>query len=142
MKLRKFISLLLLTVYALATAGAAVSSLTCRCEALQSHAAQHICCSHCQLPSHVQPVDGEFRVHCCHLSHSTEIDLYTSLSSSDGNARDLKCVVATLPPSMAAECPCPAHVPALRRPAVAGPDPAPLEGVHRAVGLRAPPAMV
>ncbi|HIW64846.1 MAG TPA: hypothetical protein H9879_01235 [Candidatus Alistipes intestinipullorum] len=141
MKARKFISLLLLTAYLFATAGTAVLSVTCKCVAMKARAEQHLCCSHCQLPDHTQPADGEFRAHCCNLPHSTEIELYTS-SNPDDSEKYVKCAVSELPPSMAAECPCPAHIPALRRAAAPRPDPVPLEGVRTTCGLRAPPVLV
>lgn len=141
MKVRKFISLLLLAAYLFATVGAAVASVTCHCVTMKPRAEQHFCCSHCQLPDHVQPVAGEFRAPCCNLPHSTEITLYTSLHSDDSE-KYVKCAVSELPPSMAAECPCPAHVPALRRVAAPRPDPVPLEGVRTLSAWRAPPVLV
>lgn len=140
MKVRKFISLLLLAAYLFATVGAAVASVTCHCVTMKPRAAQHLCYSHCQLPAHMQPADGEFRDHCCGNHHSTEIALYTS-SNSDDSEKYVKCVVCDLLPSMAVECPCPAHVPALRRGPVPRPDPQPSDGFAEAVGLRAPPAL-
>lgn len=53
------------------------------------------------------------RAPCCGNHHSTEIELYVS-SSFDNNERYTRCIVLDLPPALAAECPCPAHVPFLR----------------------------
>lgn len=102
MKARKLISLLLLAAYLFATVGAAVLSVTCKCVAMKPRVEQYLCCSHCQLPAHVQPADGEFRSHCCGNHHSTDIALYTS-PNSDDSEKYLKCAVYDLPPSMAAE---------------------------------------
>lgn len=140
MKARRFISLLLLAAYLFATAGAAVLSVTCKCVAMKPRVEQLLCCSHCQFPAHVQPADGEFRAHCCGNHHSTEITLYTS-PNSDDSEKYVKCAVCDLPPSMAVECPCPAHVPALRRGPALRPDPVPLDGVRTIRGLRAPPVL-
>lgn len=140
MKSRRFISLLLLAAYLFATAGSAVLAVTCKCVAMRARSEQHLCCTHCQLPSHTQPADSDLRAPCCNFHHSTEIALYTS-SFSDDSEKYVRCAVSELPPSMAAECPCPAHIPALRRCSAPRPDPVPLEGVREAVGLRAPPVL-
>lgn len=118
-----------------------MASVTCRCVAMKARAAEHLCCSHCQLPAHVQPADGEFRAICCNIPHTTEIALYTSPHADDCE-KYVKCAVSLLPPSMGAECPCPAHLPALRRAAAPRPDPVPLDGVRMTCGLRAPPVVV
>ena len=47
-----------------------------------------------------------------------------------------------LPDGLAAECPCPAHVPALRHPALPRPAPPLTDCVRQPRGLRAPPALV
>ena len=143
MKTRRFvISLLLLAAYLFATVAPAVASVTCKCVAMRARTEQqHLCCRHCQLPPHTQPADSDLRAPCCSFHHSTEIVLYTS-SHSDDSEKYVRCAVYLLPPSMAAECPCPAHVPALRRSPAPRRDPVPLEGVREAVGLRAPPVLV
>lgn len=75
---------------------------------------EHACCCHClhvaDLPA---AAGGEMRAPCCGNHHSTEIELYVS-SSFDNNERYTRCIVLDLPPALAAECPCPAHVPFLR----------------------------
>lgn len=113
MKLKRSISLLLLAVYLFATAGTALASLTCKCVAMKART-EHACCCHClhvaDLPA---AAGGEMRAPCCGNHHSTEIELYVS-SSFDNNERYTRCIVLDLPPALAAECPCPAHVPFLR----------------------------
>ena len=117
MKLKRSISLLLLAVYLFATAGTALASLTCKCVAMKART-EHACCCHClhvaDLPA---AAGGEMRAPCCGNHHSTEIELYVS-SSFDNNERYTRCIVLDLPPALAAECPCPAHVPFLREKAV------------------------
>lgn len=146
MKLKRYIALLLCAFYVSATAGTALASLTCKCLGMRAsvehrctgccHLAEtdaaglHGCCQECSLKA------------CCDCElHSTEIDLYTS-SYSDDSEKYIRCVVAELPPSLAAECPCPAHVPALRHALVLPPVPLVREMPGRVCGLRAPPAWV
>ena len=140
MKARKFISLLLLTAYLFATAGTAVLSVTCKCVAMKARAEQHLCCSHCQLPDHTQPADGEFRAHCCNLPHSTEIELYTS-SNPDDSEKYVRCIVAELPPSMAAECVQPLSFAVSSGNEILRKQPLPQDVVLSIRGLRAPPAL-
>lgn len=146
MKLKRYIALLLCAFYVSATAGTALASLTCKCLGMKAsvehrctgccHLAEtdaaglHGCCQECSLKA------------CCDCElHSTEIDLYTS-SYSDDSEKYVRCIVAELPPSLAAECPCPAHVPALRRGNVLPPVPLVREMPGRVCGLRAPPVRV
>lgn len=78
---------------------------------------------------------------CCGCElHSIEINLYTA-SHSDDSEKYIRCIVAELPPSMAAECPCPAHVPALRRGLVLPPEPVVREIPRNVDALRAPPVL-
>ena len=134
MKTKKGISLLLMTVYLLATVGAAVVSLTCGCVEQRVHA-EHVCLSGCQ---HDMPADGLVRSCCgCEL-HSTEIELYISQNSGD-DERHIRCTVIDLPPALAAECPCPAHVPFLRKKVAERRPPFVQEAVLLPVGFRAPP---
>ena len=126
MKLKRSISLLLLAVYLFATAGTALASLTCHC----LHVAD--------LPA---AAGGEMRAPCCGNHHSTEIELYVS-SSFDNNERYTRCIVLDLPPALAAECPCPAHVPFLREKVAERRTPFVREASACSVGFRAPPVLV
>ena len=134
MKLKRLISLLLLSVYLLATVGAAVVSLTCGCVEQRVHA-EHVCLSGCQ---HDMPADGLVRSCCgCEL-HSTEVELYL-YPASDNNERHIRCMVTDLPPAIAAECPCPEHAPDLREKSAERRSPFVQEASILPVGFRAPP---
>lgn len=139
MKLRNYISLLLLAVYLFAAGGSAYASLTCHCKAALEAHYNHACCNHCDHTGDLPAATADFTAPCCGDSHSTDIDLYTGSASE--NHKIVKCVVQTLPPALVAECPCPHHVPSLR-----------VERIERFVpladpacvlpsGLRAPPAL-
>ncbi|WP_290541060.1 hypothetical protein [Alistipes sp.] len=140
MKLKRSISLLLFAVYLLATAGAALASLTCKCVAMRART-EHVCCCHClhvaDLPA---PADGEMRAPCCGNRHSTEIGLYIS-TFSDNNERYTRCVVIDLPSALAAECPCPAHVPLLREAVAERRTPFIRKTTVLPVGFRGPPVL-
>ena len=141
MKLKRSISLLLLAVYLFATAGTALASLTCKCVAMKART-EHACCCHClhvaDLPA---AAGGEMRAPSCGNHHSTEIELYVS-SSFDNNERYTRCIVLDLPPALAAECPCPAHVPFLREKVAERRTPFVREASTLSVGFRAPPVLV
>lgn len=140
MKLKRCISLLLLAVYLFATAGAAVVSLSCRCVAMKART-EHVCCHHCQHTADAAvPADGQMRAPCCGNHHSTDVELYT-LSGSDNNEKQIRCLIIDLPPALAAECPCPAHVPFLREKVVRRNAPFVREAALLPVGFRAPPVL-
>ena len=70
--------------------------------------------------------------------HSTEIELYTS-SHSDDNEKAVRCIVAELPPSLAAEFGHGVSLTIHQGISFIVSDPLPLEGVVAVVGRRAPP---
>lgn len=70
--------------------------------------------------------------------HSTEIELYTS-SHSDDNEKAVRCIVAELPPSLAAEFGPGVSLTIHQGISFIVSDPLPLEGVVAVVGRRAPP---
>lgn len=141
MKLKRYISLLLLAVYLFATAGTALASLTCKCVSMKART-EHVCCSHCQQHAAEAAADGVMRAPCCgNHHHSTEIDLYL-FSHGDNGEKQIRCMVTDLPPALAAECPCPAHVPLLREKTVQRQAPFIAEACMLPVGFRAPPALV
>lgn len=72
--------------------------------------------------------------------HSTEIDLYVA-THSDDSEKALRCVVAELPPSLAAELPAPALRILCRGPRAADPAPRLCDGVFPVAALRAPPVV-
>ncbi len=135
MSCRRYISLLLLAVYLLATGGAAFRSLSCSCMD-KGHVAEHLH-AHCGHAAGVCDEAETLRATCACDRHSTEIELYTNPHSDDDKAT--RCAMVFLPAALAAECPCPAHVPALRRKAVDRPDPQPDSPLLESAGLRAPP---
>lgn len=144
MKLRRTISFLLLAVYLLLAAGSALRSLSCECVAMGGHAHDKAsCCRHacCAARFAVAAVpDGSFAAPCCDDRHSTEIALYT-VSDTEGD-KAARCAVIHLPASLAVECPCPAHAPLLRRPAIMPSVPLPAAPLPGLLGLRAPPVTV
>lgn len=144
MKLRRIISFLLLAVYLTMAAGPALRSLSCECVAMDGHArGEASCCRHaCCAARFVATEAGDccLAAPCCDDRHSTEIELYTGLDSE--TERSVRCAVVHLPASLAVECPCPAHVPALRHNAVARTVPLPAGPASGIPGLRAPPVLV
>ena len=138
MKLRKLISLLLVSVYLFAVGGAAYNALACECVSFRTHSA-HVCCHHCAHDCDTTSgpaVAGS----CCGDAHSTEVELYTRVSSSDDEDQS-RILVLDLPAALAAECPCPAHVPLLRETPAERHAPF-IEDAHvLSVGLRAPPVL-
>ena len=106
MKLKRLISLLLLSVYLLATGGPAYVSLSCKCVAMKAHAA-HVCCHHCQHGADTSDGTASLKATCCGNHHSTEINLYTFSQDSEKSTR---CTVTDLPPALVAEAPEPADI--------------------------------
>ena len=143
MKLKRYIALLLCALYVSATAGTALASLTCKCPGMKAPV-EHRCTGCCHLSENGGTdlrdacPDCSLRTSCgCEL-HSTEIDLYTS-SYSDDSEKYIRCVVAVLPLSLAAEI-------ALDTPACSSSGngllrniPLPREVCRAVAGLRAPP---
>lgn len=142
MKLKRYIALLLCAFYVSATAGTALASLTCKCLGMKA-SVEHRCTGCC----HLAETDAAGLHGCqeCSLKaccdcelHSTEIDLYTS-SYSDDSEKYIRCVVAVLPLSLAAEI-------AQDTPACSSSGngllrniPLPREVCRAVAGLRAPP---
>lgn len=137
MKLKRLISLLLLAIYLTAWGGPAYVSLSCKCVTMSSH----VCCHHCQHGADAAGAGESLKAPCCGNHHSTEIELYVS-SSFDNNERYTRCIVLDLPPALAAECPCPAHVPFLREKVAERRTPFVREASTLSVGFRAPPVLV
>lgn len=141
MKLKRSISLLLLAVYLFATGGTALASLTCKCVSSKART-EHVCGSHCQQHAEdAAAADGVMRAPCCGSHHhSTEIDLYL-FSHADNSEKHIRCVVTDLPPALAAECPCPEHIPFLREATAERRAPFVPEACILPVGFRAPPVL-
>lgn len=137
MKMKKGIALLLFAVYLFATAGAAMVSLTCKCVSMTART-EHVCCCHCQHADDAATASGELRAPCCGDHHSTVVELYVS-ASSDSSERHTRCVVTDLPPALGAECPCPAHIPFLRKKVAERRPPFIPDACILPVGFRAPP---
>lgn len=136
-KLKKVISLLLLTVYLLATGGTAFASLSCRCVAMAPPAA-HSCCHHC-FHGDEPAAPRAFSAPCCGNHHSTEIELYTA--SHADSEKGSRCVVYLLLPALATEYPQPVDplVVCERR---AEPHISSIqEAFIHSAGLRAPPVL-
>ena len=135
--MKRLISLLLLAIYLTAWGGPAYVSLSCKCVTMSSH----VCCHHCQHGADAAGAGESLKAPCCGNHHSTEIELYVS-SSFDNNERYTRCIVLDLPPALAAECPCPAHVPFLREKVAERRTPFVREASACSVGFRAPPVLV
>ena len=99
MKLKRLISLLLLSVYLLATGGPAYVSLSCKCVAMKARAA-HVCCHHCQHGADTSDGTASLKATCCGNHHSTEINLYTFSQDSEKSTR---CTVTDLLPALEKE---------------------------------------
>ena len=134
--MKRLISLLLLAIYLTAWGGPAYVSLSCKCVTMSSH----VCCHHCQHGADAAGAGESLKAPCCGNHHSTEIELYVS-SSFDNNERYTRCIVLDLPPALAAECPCPAHVPFLREKVAERRTPFVREASTLSVGFRAPPVL-
>ncbi|WP_418992156.1 hypothetical protein [Alistipes sp.] len=138
MKLRRYISLVLLAVYLFATGGTAYASVSCEC--VSKAPTVSACCHHHCTDIPCGGRDGDsLTAPCCGDRHSTEIELYTGSGSE--NERGPRCVVLDLPPALAATCPCPAHVPFLRLKAVERPAPFLPDLRILPIGFRAPPVL-
>lgn len=131
MKLKNYISLLLLAVYMFAVGGRAFVSITCPCSASKT-ATEAVSCHHCQSEhcghshdnSAASDAKATLSASCtCGSHHSTEIDLYTGVQPGDD--KNIRCFVTTLPPALVAE--------------VADAD-APVTGLEKAVERNLPPA--
>lgn len=136
MKLRSYISLMLLAVYLFAAGGAAYASLSCECVSMKARAA-HTCCHHCVHSG--DDAREAMQATCCGDRHSTEIVLYTS--SDKDHARSVRCAIIDLPPMVTAACPCPGHVSALRVARTLPEPPHVCRGYVCPTGLRAPPVL-
>lgn len=86
MKLRRHIALLILAIYALASSGRAVESLTCRCIC---HSESHAGEGRCLICLHRHNLSGA-SAHChvedhdlCHHSHTSPQELYTLTQDDD-----------------------------------------------------------
>lgn len=169
MKFKRYIAFVLCTLYIAATAGMALASMTCKCLAMRSGAVEHLCTACSSGVSRAVPtadcgcssgsrdersVDAgmensgeELRNGGCDCllgtgcdcdRHSTEIELYTS-SHSDDNEKAVRCIVAELPPALAADSCAPVSLAVHHGISFIVSDPLPLEGVVAVVGRRAPP---
>lgn len=141
MKLKRCIAWVLCALYIAATSTAALASLTCGCRGMM-RPAMHDRCARCCC---AERLAAQASAGCCWWGegcdctrHSTEIDLYTSSHSNDAE-KYIRCIVAMLPPSLAAEAPTVAQRLLPDDDARLRPVPLPDEGVRRGIGLRAPP---
>ena len=137
MKLKRLISLLLLSVYLLATGGPAYVSLSCKCVAMKARAA-HVCCHHCQHGADTSDGTASLKATCCGNHHSTEINLYTFSQDSEKSTR---CTVTDLLPALVAEAPVAAVLKFFGETLPECGDPFVMRGHVRSAGLRAPPVL-
>ncbi len=140
MRLKRYIALLLTTVYLLAVGGPSAVALTCRCMA-PVQLAQHACCLHCD--HEADDVRTVMHEPCCGNHHSTDIVLYTT-SSQDSEKFAKRIVASDLPDALAPELVVSAGVPepvGCDRVVVWGVGTVP-DSFVAAYGLRAPPVLV
>ncbi|MEG1885574.1 MAG: hypothetical protein RR182_04750 [Alistipes sp.] len=99
MRLKRFLSILLLSVYLFAVGGQAYSVLTCQCVSMKGHTA-HFCCHHC---AHTAASGTALKAPCCNDHHDTEEILYTA-SSLDTERSVTKVIpVVDLPIALVAQ---------------------------------------
>lgn len=78
MKLRRYISLALLSLFLLSIGGRATLVYMCHCDSMSK---QHICCHNCVEHSDCDFHLSTYKSDCC-AHHSDDIDVYTSTISS------------------------------------------------------------
>lgn len=141
MNLRRVIAFVLLACYLFAVGGEAAAALSCDCVRMHSHPGHEhphcICCVH--HGASAERGSARLAAPCCGDEHSTEIALYTALSSILDKAA--RRVVLALPPTLAAELPAAAEQLLHRCDAVECAGALPDDGLLRAVSLRAPPVL-
>ncbi len=137
---RKYISLLLLVVYLLATGSAAYASLACRC-VKEAHAcvAGHECGDHGACMHRAFDAAAEELCSTCTCDrHSTEIALYTA--ATDDSEHSVRCMVLALPHCLAAAQSARLSAPKFRKKRIFAPAVPILQApCSCAAGLRAPP---
>ncbi len=145
---RKYISLLLLVVYLLATGGGAYASISCRC-ATEAHAhacvASHDCHACGDHGACVRCVDDaaaeELCATCMCDRHSTEIALYTA--TTDDSVHSVRCAVLALPHCLAVAQAARLSAPKFHKERIYTPAVPILQAPYLCVaGLRAPPVLV
>ena len=78
MRMKRFISSLILAIYLMASCGGMLYVILCHCTRSQ-HVITHHCCDHCcdHCCHHHDSGDGiKLPTNCCNHDHSTEINLY------------------------------------------------------------------
>ncbi|MDE6070390.1 MAG: hypothetical protein K2F92_05925, partial [Alistipes sp.] len=146
--LLKYISVLLLVVYLLATGGGAYASISCRC-ATEAHAhacvASHDCHACGDHGACVRCVDDaaaeELCATCMCDRHSTEIALYTA--TTDDSVHSVRCAVLALPHCLAVAQAARLSAPKFHKERIYTPAVPILQAPYLCVaGLRAPPVLV
>lgn len=140
MNLRRVIAFVLLAFYLFTVGGEAAAALSCDCVRMHAHPGHEhphcICCVHHETAATGGSAD--LTAPCCDDSHSTEIALYTALSSVLDKAA--RRIVLALPPTLAAELPAVAEQLLHRCDAAERSTALPDDGLLRTAALRAPPA--
>lgn len=150
MRVKQFITWMLLSVYLLAVAGPAMCSLSCKCVVMQSRTnhSSHICSCCCGHDNHDAGCDRgvsvakanspeQVKAPCCRNHHSTEINLY--IGNSSENERHNRVFVIELPAAFVSEN---SDILAVAFPCerlARGAIPDLLQAHARSAGLRAPP---
>lgn len=141
MRIKKYISLLMLMGYLFAVGAPAVFALSCECVAMNT-GSTHVCCHHCDHNDASASGQYVLKAPCCGDHHSTEVELYTG-SSHDAERYAKRIFVTELPSALAAESVSfIAYIPVVCG-VVADPAPSSVEDFRvSSCGLRAPPVLV
>lgn len=141
MRIKKYISLLMLMGYLFAVGVPSLLALSCECVAMNT-GSQHVCCHHCDHDGVSTSGQDVLKAPCCGDHHSTEIELYIG-SSQDTERYAKRIFVTELPPALAAEfVSFIAYIPMVCG-LVADPAPSSVEDFRvSSCGLRAPPVLV
>lgn len=139
MKAKRYISLLLLTVYLFTVGAPAWASLSCACVASKV-VKEHACCCHCSHEDDAPAAVADLSAPCCGHHHSTDVELYTAGSSD--NERQVRALAVDLSPALAAEAPASLDPPTRRVRIFQRRTPHPRQASLSGVSLRAPPASV
>lgn len=134
MKVRRYISLLLLAIYVMSSTGGMLSVILCHCTRSTHIQTHHCCCDHCHSQGEgIKLPDG-----CnCYHDHSTEINLYNYERTAVATILPAICtILPDMQQSDKTDCKQPALKHLVRRKI-------PLSTIHiaSAKGLRAPPVI-
>mgnify|MGYP000543107404 CR=1 FL=1 len=138
MKLKRLISLLLLSVYLLAMKEQSLARCCKLLYGVLSERAANLVMRGTRRTDEIFSGTASLKATCCGNHHSTEINLYTFSQDSEKSTR---CTVTDLPPALVAEAPEPADISLGGEKTVGRCAPFVERGHVRCAGLRAPPVL-